>query len=901
MSGRFPDDGPPRAEQSPSCTLQSNNTPDSTLSCALCQAHLQDARVIPGCLHSYCKACLEKHAAGEAQFKCPSNTCSQVVTLNEGQTIDSLPVNPYYKSLANLDNEMMDSEFEKLSLARSTSSSNYIGPLGNLGSSSSGFPGPDVRSRNSPNGPGQHLGLSPTSSSSNQATLGSDQPHWNTSPPGLDTTWRPTANPTDAWSKNPLNFNPLGDNWKPLGEVWGNPNANNVQASSIQLRSQQQVPAPNHGVPAPIHNSKKAPLCMSCEDNHLVTSRCRDCSEDLCDSCVVAHQRVKLTRDHTIVRYPDSKVTSPSNKPAPQFNNVQQQQHPNVQSAPHVPTATSDVLRVFAETVEKAKAESDTNIAKATAGYTDCKTALGRLNEMERSIQSKVIEVEQAIKQVTVQHMIALKTREETLLKRLDQIRTVKLKSLEEQEKQIRQAMFILDKIVISLQNSIRSGREMDIIESNKQAAATVLQVKAACGSLEPHEDAQILFTPHDPTIVASLATAGFVASSGFAPLSHADGEGLHKAILGREAKFNIITKDHLNEPRVGGTDDLRVLVTAPDMREVYWTMAERGGGAYMVKWRPHCEGEHLINITLKGLKIMDSPFSCMVRAGRDYNTIGTALLEFGREGAGDGELCRPWGVCCTRDGLIVVADRSNNRVQVYNRDGTLHHKFGAEGNRPGQFNRPASVCVDLIGRLIVTDKDNHRVQIFTLDGEFLLKFGEKGSGNGQFNYPWDVAVNSKNQILISDTRNHRLQLFSPAGEYMNKYGFDGPMWKHFDSPRGVCFSADDQAIVTDFNNHRLLVIESDFCSAQFLGLEGSKDGEFLRPNGVTCDEEGNIIVADSRNDRIQVFSSSGVFIKKFGTKGTGPGDFERPSGICMTPDGFIVVVDFGNNRVQIF
>jgi len=661
----------------------------------------------------------------------------------------------------------------------------------------------------------------------------------------------------------------------------------------------QEVPAPRHGVPAPIHNSNKAPLCMSCEDSLLVTSRCKDCSEDLCDSCVAAHQRVKLTRYHTVVRYPDSKVSSPSIKPAPQFNNDEQQLHSIVQSAPR---ATSDVLRVSDETAEKAKAENDTNIAKATAGYTDCKTALVRLNEMESCIQSRVIEVKQAIKQVTVQHIIVLKTREETLLKHVDQIRTVKLKSLEEQEKQIQQAMLILDKTVISLQNSNRSGREMDIIESNKQAAVTLLQVKAACGSLEPHEDSQIVFTPPYPAIASSLATAGFVASSGFAPHSHANGEGLHKAILGREAKFNIITKDHLNEPRVGGTDDLRVLVTAPDVREVYWTMAEIGGGAYTVEWRPHCEGEHLINITLNGLKVMESPFNCVVRAaGRDYNTIGTALLEFGREGTGDGELCQPWGVCCTRDGLIVVADKFNNRVQVYNREGTFLHKFGTEGNGAGQFNRPAGVCVDLQGRLIVTDKDNHRVQIFTLHGKFLLKFGKKGTGNGQFIYPWDVAVNRKNQIIISDTRNHRLQLFSSDGEYLNKYGFDGPLWKHFDSPRGVCFSADDQAIVTDFNNHRLLVIKADFCSTQMLGLKGSEDGEFLRPNGVTCDKEGNIIVADSRNDRIQVFSSSGVFIKKFGTKGTGPGDFERPSGICMTPDGFIVVVDFGNNRVQIF
>ena len=54
------------------------------------------------------------------------------------------------------------------------------------------------------------------------------------------------------------------------------------------------------------------PLCTACSGESLglnrnpVTSRCRDCNEDLCDACVGAHQRVKITRDHSIVRYPPS-------------------------------------------------------------------------------------------------------------------------------------------------------------------------------------------------------------------------------------------------------------------------------------------------------------------------------------------------------------------------------------------------------------------------------------------------------------------------------------------------------------------------------------------------------------------------------------------------------------------
>lgn len=40
--------------------------------------------------------------------------------------------------------------------------------------------------------------------------------------------------------------------------------------------------------------------CSSCSDNAVATSWCVDCSEYICDSCVQAHQRLKITKDHTI-------------------------------------------------------------------------------------------------------------------------------------------------------------------------------------------------------------------------------------------------------------------------------------------------------------------------------------------------------------------------------------------------------------------------------------------------------------------------------------------------------------------------------------------------------------------------------------------------------------------------
>jgi len=52
--------------------------------------------------------------------------------------------------------------------------------------------------------------------------------------------------------------------------------------------------------PVPVE-SETSEFCTSCEDNISATSYCQDCSEYLCEGCVQAHRRVKVTKDHTIV------------------------------------------------------------------------------------------------------------------------------------------------------------------------------------------------------------------------------------------------------------------------------------------------------------------------------------------------------------------------------------------------------------------------------------------------------------------------------------------------------------------------------------------------------------------------------------------------------------------------
>ncbi|TRY90612.1 hypothetical protein DNTS_003681 [Danionella cerebrum] len=514
-------------------------------------------------------------------------------------------------------------------------------------------------------------------------------------------------------------------------------------------------------------------------------------------------------------------------------------------------------------------------------------------------MKAKVVQSE--VKTITLRHKKALEERECELLWKVEKIRQVKAKSLYLQVEKLHQNLTKLDSTIATVTQVLEEGRNIDVLLAREHMLNQLQELKSLRCILQPQEDDRIMFTPPDQALLIAIKSMGLISSGAFATVSKAHGEGLKRALQGKLASFTVVGYDHDGEPRLSGGDSVSVVLMSPDGNLSSAEVSDHQDGTYSVGYLPKSEGEHLLSVLVCNQHIEGSPFKVMVKSGRSYGGVGLPMVSFGGEGDGDGQLCRPWGICVDKEGYVVVADRSNNRVQIFKPCGSFHHKFGTLGSRPGQFDRPAGVACDSQRRIIVADKDNHRIQVFTFDGQFLLKFGEKGTKNGQFNYPWDVAVNSEGKILVSDTRNHRVQLFGPDGTFINKYGFEGALWKHFDSPRGVAFNQEGHLVVTDFNNHRLLVIRPDCQSARFLGSEGTGNGQFLRPQGVAVDQEDRIIVADSRNHRIQVFEPNGNFLCKFGTHGNGFGQMDRPSGIAVTPDGMIVAVDFGNNRILMF
>jgi hypothetical protein len=117
-----------------------------------------------------------------------------------------------------------------------------------------------------------------------------------------------------------------------------------------------------------------------------------------------------------------------------------------------------------------------------------------------------------------------------------------------------------------------------------------------------------------------------------------------------------------------------------------------------------------------------------------------------------------------TRDGLVYVCDRTNNRVQVFRRDGTFVQEFFV-----ARETRLNGAIADLVpsrdeGQRFLFSVDNTNSVARVLrrrDGEVLSTFGRMGRYAGQFIVPHNVAVDSGGNLYISEVdTGQRVQRF---------------------------------------------------------------------------------------------------------------------------------------------
>lgn len=155
----------------------------------------------------------------------------------------------------------------------------------------------------------------------------------------------------------------------------------------------------------------------------------------------------------------------------------------------------------------------------------------------------------------------------------------------------------------------------------------------------------------------------------------------------------------------------------------------------------------------------------CIVAADRDTHQVlkldaeGNVLLRLGEAGVArlHAPFNHPTGVAVAPNGDILVADGyGNSCVHRFSADGRLLRSWGSPGAAPGQFSIPNGVWVDGEDRVYVADRDNNRLQVFDGEGGFLAEWRDLAR-------PMAVWGDSAGRIYVTD-QVPRLSIFTSEG-----------------------------------------------------------------------------------------------------------------------------------------
>ncbi len=137
-----------------------------------------------------------------------------------------------------------------------------------------------------------------------------------------------------------------------------------------------------------------------------------------------------------------------------------------------------------------------------------------------------------------------------------------------------------------------------------------------------------------------------------------------------------------------------------------------------------------------------------------EFDQNGKVLRTLGKPGvAGDGHdtFNEPNAVLIAPNGDIFVADGHepgpghNARVVKLDPNGKFLLQWGGHGSGPGQFEMPHALAMDTQGRLFVADRGNNRVQIFDQDGKFIAAWS-------QFSRPSGIFVDANDMLYVTDS-----------------------------------------------------------------------------------------------------------------------------------------------------
>ena len=116
------------------------------------------------------------------------------------------------------------------------------------------------------------------------------------------------------------------------------------------------------------------------------------------------------------------------------------------------------------------------------------------------------------------------------------------------------------------------------------------------------------------------------------------------------------------------------------------------------------------------------------------FSHDGKLLMKLGQarvSGNDQTHFNRPTDIAVTNDGSFYISDGyGNSRIIKFSAEGKYLFEWGKKGNKESEFNIPHGLDLDVSGNVYVADRENNRIQVFDSSGRYLKQYSDKNFGN---------------------------------------------------------------------------------------------------------------------------------------------------------------------------
>lgn len=192
----------------------------------------------------------------------------------------------------------------------------------------------------------------------------------------------------------------------------------------------------------------------------------------------------------------------------------------------------------------------------------------------------------------------------------------------------------------------------------------------------------------------------------------------------------------------------------------------------------------------------------------------------------------RPTALAVAPNGDRYVTDGYGNAaVHRFDANGTLLQSFGGPGSDPGQFRLPHALVVTANSQVVVADRENDRLQVFDATGTVIdvwsdvqrpCALGLDTAGNvyvGELTW-WPADRSFRHGVNYAQTP-ARISVFTPKGTLLHRHvsGGDGTGEGEFIAPHGLAVTPDGSVLLAE--------VAHSFCVAR--GIERPVVNRFHR------------------------------------------------------------------------